>query len=80
MLCAFAIIIIIIIFCVVVVISSANGGLINILMWGFQVVVLELIGTYPNCTGPTADWRAILSSLINARVMDSVEFKPACSC
>lgn len=37
-------------------------------------------GTYPSWTGPRADWRAILSSLINARVMDSVEFKPACSC
>lgn len=36
--------------------------------------------TYPNWTGPRADWRAILSSLINARVMDSVGFKPACSC
>lgn len=36
--------------------------------------------TYPSWTGPRADWRAILSSLINARVMDSVGFKPACSC
>lgn len=51
---------------------------------GFSMTGMEGVtsngSTYPSWTGPRADWRAILSSLINARVMDSVGFKPACSC
>lgn len=51
---------------------------------GFNMTGMEGVtsngSTYPSWTGPRADWRAILSSLINARVMDSVGFKPACSC
>lgn len=51
---------------------------------GFSMMGMEGVtsngSTYPSWTGPRADWRAILSSLINARVMDSVGFKPACSC
>lgn len=36
--------------------------------------------TYPSCTGPALVWRAIASSLINARVIDSVELSPPSCC